>query len=271
MDDVEEEVYQMLFNSVPTWLTPIMMLYLKTETNTCLERVGYRNRRGENRITMSQLERCEQYHQMMFGEIGIHVKPIDRDLEMNGVIMDWNSIIINWCKQLIEGVQPDQVEPSTERKIDKEDQYVEIHSEIPYKIISLNTVGDSELLPIVSEFRKDIDDDKDETYLIKLKYGDLICRIALKDRELTFVRLKWEIERPWPILKEYDILLRWYVLTRNSEGKCEDEDLNESLVHIEGMDGQKVDRVLLVEITYNSEGRDNTDVITTIKRDGEKL
>ena len=271
MDDVEEEVYQMLFNSVPTWLTPVMMLYLKTETNTCLERVGYRNRRGENRITMSQLERCEQYHQMMFGEIGIHVKPIDRDLEMNGVIMDWNSIIINWCKQLIEGVQPDQLEPSTEGKIDKEDQYVEIHSEVPYKVIRMNTVGDSELLPIVNEFRKEIDDDKDEIYLIKFKYGDFICRIALKDRELTFGRLKWEIERPWPILKEYDVFLRWYVLTRNSEGKCEDEDLNESLVHIEETDRQKVDRVLLVEITYNDEEMDNTDAITTIKKDGEKL
>ena len=111
MDDIEEEVYQMLFNDeMSTWLRPEMMLYLKTETDTCLERVGSRNRRGENRITKSQLERCELYHKIMFGQIGIHVKSIDRDLEVNGVVTDWCSLVINWCQQLTRGVRPDQLD-----------------------------------------------------------------------------------------------------------------------------------------------------------------
>jgi deoxyadenosine/deoxycytidine kinase len=112
MDDIEEEVYHILFNDeMSTWLTPSMMLYLKTETSTCFERVGNRNRRGENNITMSQLEKCELYHKIMFGQIGIHVKTIDRDLEVDGVIKDWCSLVINWCQQLIRGVRPDQLEP----------------------------------------------------------------------------------------------------------------------------------------------------------------
>jgi hypothetical protein len=131
----------------------------------------------------------------------------------------------------------------------------------------MNTTGNSELLPIVNEFRKEIDNDKDEIYLIKFKYGDLICRIALKDSELTLGRLKWEIERPWPI----NVFLRWHVLTRDNEGLCEDEDLNESLKHIEEIDRQQVDRILLVEITDNNEEMENTSRITTIKKDGEKL
>jgi hypothetical protein len=272
MDDVEEEVYEMLFNDeMSTWLTPAMMLYLKTEPNTCLERVSYRNRKGENRITIDQLERCELYHKMMFKEIGIHVKPIDRDIEVDGNIMDWNSIVINWCQQLMGGVKPDQLESPTEKESDKDDQYVEIHSEVPFKVINMNTTGNSELLPIVNEFRKEIDNDNDEIYLIKFKYGDLICRIALKDSELTLGRLKWEIERPWPILREYNVFLRWHVLTRDNEGLCEDKDLNESLKHIEEVDRQQVDRILLVEITDNSEEMEDTSRITTIRKDGERL
>ena len=272
MDDVEEEVYEMLFNDeMSTWLTPAMMLYLKTEPNTCLERVNYRNRKGENRITIDQLERCKLYHKMMFKEIGIYVKPIDRDLEVDGNIMDWNSIVINWCQQLMGGVKPDQLESPTEKESDKDDQYVEIHSEIPFKVINMNTTGNSELLPIVNEFRKEIDNDNDEIYLIKFKYGDLICRIALKDSELTLGRLKWEIERPWPILREYNVFLRWHVLTRDNEGLCEDKDLNESLKHIEEVDRQQVDRILLVEITDNSEEMEDTSRITTIRKDGERL
>jgi deoxyadenosine/deoxycytidine kinase len=270
MDDVEEEVYQILFNGMSTWLTPVMMLYLKTDTDTCLERVGYRNRRGENKITVSQLQRCELYHKMMFKEIGMHVKTIERDLECSSII-DWTSIVINWCKQLMVGVKPDQLESPTEKEIDEEDQYVEIHSEIPFKTIGMNTTGDKELLPIVNEFRKESDIDKDETYLIKFKYNDFICRIALKDRELTLGRLKREIERPWPILKEHDVFLRWYVLIRDNEGNCEDEDLNESLKYIEEIDKQKIDRVLLVEITHDNEEREEAYEITTIRRDGDKL
>jgi len=272
MDDVEEEVYEMLFNdNTSTWLTPVMMLYLETDTNTCLERVGHRSRRGENRITMEQLERCELYHQMMFKGIGIHVKPINRDLEVNGNIMDWNSIVIDWCQQLMKGVNPGQLESPMKKGVDKDDQYVELHPEIPFKVINMNSVGDKELLPIVNEFRREVDSNRDETYLIKFKYNDLICRIALKDKELTLGRLKWEIERPWPILKEYDVLLRWHVLTRDSEGTCKDEDLNESLKYIEEIDRQTVDRILLVEIFVDSEDMEDTTGITTIKRDGEKL
>jgi deoxyadenosine/deoxycytidine kinase len=272
MDDVEEEAYQMLFNDeMSTWLTPVMMLYLKTDTNTCLERVGHRNRRGENRITRNQLERCELYHKMMFKEIGTHVKPIDRDLEVDGIMMDWSSIVINWCQQLMDGVKPDQLESPVVKEIDKDDQYIEVHSEIPFEVINMNTTGNSELLPIVNEFRKEIDNDKDEIYLIKFKYGDLICRIALKDSELTLGRLKWEIERPWPILREYNVFLRWHVLTRDNEGLCEDEDLNESLKHIEEIDRQQVDRILLVEITDNNEEMEDISRITTIKKDGERL
>jgi hypothetical protein len=206
----------------------------------------------------------------MFKEIGMHVKTIDRDLECRSII-DWTSIVINWCKQLMVGVKPDQLESPTEKEIDEEDQYVEIHSEIPFKTIGMNTTGDKELLPIVNEFRKETDIDKDETYLIKFRYNDFICRIALKDRELTLGRLKREIERPWPILKEHDVFLRCYVLTRDNEGLCEDKDLNESLKHIEEVDRQQVDRILLVEITDNNEEMEDTSRITTIKKDGERL
>ena len=101
MDEMEEEVYQMIFDNMPTWLVPKMMLYLNTKTEICLDRIGNRNRRGENRITEEQLGRCETYHQIMFEGTGINWKTIDMDHEKSGGVKDWVDIVIRWCQQVI--------------------------------------------------------------------------------------------------------------------------------------------------------------------------
>jgi thymidylate kinase len=77
------------------------MLYLNTKTEICLDRIGNRNRRGENKITEEQLERCETYHQIMFEGTGINLKTIDMDHELNGAVKDLVDIVIRWCQQVI--------------------------------------------------------------------------------------------------------------------------------------------------------------------------
>ena len=274
MDDVEEEVYQMLFNdTTSTWVTPAMILYLKTEASTCLERVGNRNRRGESKITVSQLERCELYHEIMFRQIGIHVRTINRDLEVNGVIKDWCNIVITWCQQLMGGFRADQLESPRRMEVSGvDDQDTNIHSKFRFKVSNENGRDSSKPLPMIERLKRGIDRDREEIYLIKLWYGDLYCRMMLPDSKLTGERLTWEILQLWPTLEGQEVTLNISVLMRDSTGNCEDSDLNESLKHIEVTEGHEIDRILLIEMQTSSnikvEGATDR---TTIKEDGGKL
>jgi len=270
MDDVEEEVYQMLLNDeMTTWLTPTMMLYLKTDPTTCLERVGNRRRRGENKITMDQLERCELYHKLMFRQIGIQVKTIDREPDMNGVAKDWCGIVINWCQQLMLGKKLDFIESSTAETMS--DGNARKYLMFQFKIINESGDNGNKLLPVVNELTERTGISHNEIYLIKLKYDDLIYRIALPNHELSIDRFIWEIEQPWPTLKGQDILLNAYILSRNDEGKCEDNELNESLEHIEGIEGCRVNHILVIEIYTSKVEVQGTTNDNTIEKDGETL
>ena len=270
MDDVEEEVYQMLFNDeMTTWLTPKMMLYLKTDPTTCLERIGNRRRRGENRITMSQLERCELYHKLMFRQIGIQIKTIDRESGINEVAKDWCGMVINWCQHLMLGKKSDFIESSTAKTMS--DGNAREYLMFQFKITNESGDNGSKLLPVVSGLIERTGIGHNEIYLIKLKYDDLIYRIALPNHELTIDRFIWEIEQPWPTLKGQDILLNTYILPRDDEGKCEDNELNESLEHIEGIEGCKVNHILVIEINTSKVEAQGTTNDNTIEKDGETL
>ena len=274
MDDMEEEVYQMLFNdATSTWMTPAMILYLKTDANTCLERVGNRNRRGESKITVSQLERCELYHEIMFRQIGIHVRTINRDLEIDGVIKDWCNIVITWCQQLMRGLRADQLESSTRMEVPgRDDQDMNTYLKFRFKVSNENGRDNSKPLPMMDRLKRGTDNDREEICLIKLWHGELYCRMVISDSKLTGERLTWEMLQLWPTLEGQEVTLDVSVLTRDSAGYCKDNDLNESLEHIEVTEGRKVDRILLIEIqTPNSEEVEGTTDRTTIKEDGGKL
>ena len=244
MDELEEEVYQMIFSNTSTWLVPEVMLYLNTRTNICLERIGHRCRKGESRITMEQLERCETYHKIMFEGTGIQMRTIDGDQEMSG-LKDWVSIVINWGRQLIQGDELDHLESFQEEE-------------------------DSEMLPWVMSLRNGMLEDESELYLIKVKYGELKFRIALMDQQLTTRRITWEIERVWPILKDQDIYLGWNLLERDQEGRCVEEDLNESLDFIETVDKQTVGQMIVMEIYLKNknEGKQSGSQDETISMTG---
>jgi hypothetical protein len=75
---------------------------------------------------------------------------------------------------------------------------------------------------------------------------------------LTNNRFIQEIERAWPELEDKEINLRWKLIEKNSSGKCEDQDLNESLDYIELIDGKEVDRIIEYEIQLLHEPVEST-------------
>jgi pullulanase/glycogen debranching enzyme len=96
-------------------------------------------------------------------------------------------------------------------------------------------------------------------------------RFALPDWELTNDRFTQEIEEAWPELQGQDISLSWKLIEKNSNGRCEDEHLNESINYIELMDGKTVDRIIEFEILSNtgSTERPNPPRITTCSETGD--
>ena len=91
-------------------------------------------------------------------------------------------------------------------------------------------------------------ENREEVYLIKLRYGTLFYRFALPDWRLTNQRLAQEIVTAWPELEEKNLDLVWKLVERNNDGTCDDIHLNESLNYIELMDGNTVNHILEYDI-----------------------
>jgi deoxyadenosine/deoxycytidine kinase len=127
LDDVEDRVYHMLFegNGQKALTHPEMMMYIETDPITCLSRVGRRDRRGENRITLEELQKCESYHKTMFRETSIHVRAIETDLEVEGKKIDWVDTMIGWCQQLEEGKEPYQLTSPIKENLGERDWWID--------------------------------------------------------------------------------------------------------------------------------------------------
>jgi thymidylate kinase len=277
LDELEDKVYQMLFNgNEPKVLTnPAMMMYIDTDPVTCLTRVGERDRRGENRITLEELQRCESYHKALFRHTDIHVRSIERDQELNGEKINWVDTIIRWCQQLCRGKIPNQLTSPIKENLGKRDWWEgwegkDIDNEIqrtrrtPY-------MSTEDLIEPIRVIKGPRIEHREELYLLKLKYGPFMYRFTLPDWELTNDRFTQEIEEAWPELQGQDISLSWKLIEKNSNGRCEDEHLNESINYIELMDGKTVDRIIEFEILSNtgSTERPNPPRITTCSETGD--
>ena len=127
LDDIEDRVYQMLFegNEHKALVSPDMMMYIDTDPTTCHSRIGLRDRRGENRITLEELQKCESYHKTMFRETNIHVRSIDTGLEINGEKLNWVDTIIGWCQQLGRGKEPNHLISPVKEKLGERDWWAD--------------------------------------------------------------------------------------------------------------------------------------------------
>jgi len=253
MDNIEEKVYQMLFNGIEhrALINPVMMMYIDTDPTTCLHRIKLRNRRGENGITLDELQKCESYHKTMFRQTNVHIRSIDTDLEIDGVKINWTDTMIGWCKQLKGGEIPCRLTSPVKENLGERDWWEDCTGEDinwDHSPMGSNThVNIEELIEPVRGLCN-VHENREEVYLIKLKYGTLFYRFALPDWRLTNQRLKQEIVTAWPELEEKDLNLEWKRVERDNDGTCDDKHLNESLNYIELMDGNTVDHILEYDI-----------------------
>ena len=258
LDDIEYKVYQMLFEGNDKALTyPEMMMYIDTDPITCLSRIGWRDRRGENKITLEELQRCELYHKTMFRQTNIHVRSIETDLEMDGGKLNWTDTIIGWCQQLKSGREPNHLSSPIKENLGKRDWWVELEDSEPveeqeqsYDISQMDIENLIEPLRLTYESQRS---NREELCLLKLKHGIFFYRFALPNWELTNNRVIQEIVRAWPELENKEINLKWKLIEKNNNGKCDDQDLNESLDYIELIDGKEVDRIVEYEIQLQHE------------------
>ena len=254
LDDVEDRVYHMLFegNGQKALTHPEMMMYIDTDPITCLSRVGRRDRKGENRITLEELQKCESYHKTMFRETSIHVRAIETDLEVEGKKVDWVDTMIRWCQQLENGKEPNQLTSPIKENLGERDWWIDWDGseteEEHEQSGSICNMEFEDLIEPIRRIKESQNNDQEELCLVKLRYGSLIYRFALPDWKLTNNRVNEEIKEAWPELEDKDIILSWKLIEKDSNGRCEDQDLNESLDYIELIDGKEVNRIMECEI-----------------------
>lgn len=68
IEDINLTIYQHWFDDLSKEFSHDGIIYLKTSPKVCKERVGIRNRKGEN-IPFAYLERCDQYHRKWLEDI----------------------------------------------------------------------------------------------------------------------------------------------------------------------------------------------------------
>ena len=96
IEDVEYQIYLNWFDNFSYLEHSQKVVYLKTDSNICAQRINKRNRLGENNIQFDYLENCEKYHENMLNEINNEKLIIDTniDTEIN------KDIIIKWCNMI---------------------------------------------------------------------------------------------------------------------------------------------------------------------------
>ena len=277
LDDIEDKVYQMLFEGYghKALIYPEMMMYIDTDPITCLSRIGLRDRRGENRITLEELQTCESYHKTMFRQTDIHVRSIERDLEVNGEKLNWVDTIIGWCQQLIGGKEPNQLISPIKENLGERDWWIDWDgsgTEIDHEqLCDYSHVDIEDLIEPIKRIKQSQSEGQEELCLIKFTYGSFIYRFALPDRKLSNNRVKQEIVKAWPELEDKDFNLSWKLIEKNSNGKCEDKDLNESLDYIELINGKDVERIMICEIQTPYESSPTSDNVTCSSTGGVQL
>jgi len=179
------------------------------------------------------------------------MRSIDTDLETDGVKINWTDTMIGWCQQLKEGEMPSQLTSPVKENLGERDWWADwAGKELnwDHSPMGSNThVNVEELIePVRGQYN--VHENREEVYLIKLRYGTLFYRFALPDWRLTNQRLAQEIVTAWPELEEKNLDLVWKLVERNNDGTCDDIHLNESLNYIELMDGNTVDHILEYDI-----------------------
>jgi deoxyadenosine/deoxycytidine kinase len=96
IEDVEYQIYLNWFDHFSYLQHTQKIVYLKTDSNICIERINKRNRLGENNIPLEYLQNCEKYHENMLNEINnqklIINTNIDTDIDKD-IIIKWINMI----------------------------------------------------------------------------------------------------------------------------------------------------------------------------------
>lgn len=100
METIEYEIYNQWFESFAHWVPIHKLLYVKTDPNTCKQRVKLRSRNGEDNISLDYLELCHKYQENMMSEMKhLEVHILDGNLDVFDV-ENWN----NWKENIISFV-----------------------------------------------------------------------------------------------------------------------------------------------------------------------
>jgi deoxyadenosine/deoxycytidine kinase len=67
LEDCEYEIYKRMAKYEREQYMSDGIVWLRESPKTCMERVGLRARKGEERISLEYLEKCDQYHQEWLG------------------------------------------------------------------------------------------------------------------------------------------------------------------------------------------------------------
>ncbi len=60
---IDYDIYKVFYYTHVELIKNIILVYIRTNPNVCIERIAKRNRKGEDAITLSYLEMCNNYHE----------------------------------------------------------------------------------------------------------------------------------------------------------------------------------------------------------------
>ena len=141
LDKAEHDVLIELYKDTrDKWMLPTQSIYLEEDPRICLERIANRGRSGEERIDLEGLERCQEYHERLWDEIG----RLPKRMKCNNITnMKTRSNpvdeILKWCRQVSKEV-PSSPETEREEAIESEKEDL-LHIQLKYiKSTSLQRV-----------------------------------------------------------------------------------------------------------------------------------
>jgi len=113
ISDIDMKIYLMWFDEFMKDIPIKGIIYVKTKPSKCFERVKKRNRKGEEEIPLSYLEKCHHYHESwLIDEDNILILNGNQEYQKdNKLINAWTVLIKDFIKEKRNRVPSDEEYP----------------------------------------------------------------------------------------------------------------------------------------------------------------
>lgn len=101
MNKIEYDIYEKFFHDMGTHFIPDKVIHLQASSNICFHRIEKRRRKGESKIELMYLDKCQKYHEIWLDSIQSKIPILKLQMDQNITCAD-DKITLSHIDKIID-------------------------------------------------------------------------------------------------------------------------------------------------------------------------